>query len=66
MVSTYIFEMNGKNGQVFNSLIVFLASNYEQLAITFFLTRNQKSLTSVLINHAHRKINSFSVPFFYT
>ena len=65
MVSTSIFEMNGKNGQVFNSLIVFLASNYEQLAITFFLTRNQKSLTSVLTNHAHRKINSFSTPFFW-
>ena len=57
--------MNGKNGQVFNSLIVFLASNYEQLAITFFLTRNQKSLTSVLTNHAHRKINSFSTPIFW-
>ena len=65
MVSTLIFEMNGKNNEVFNSLIVSLASNYEQLAITFFLNRNQKSLTSVLTNHAHRKIKSSSAPFFW-
>ena len=30
MVSTLICEMNDKNGQVFNSLTVLFASNYEQ------------------------------------
>ena len=55
--------MSGKNGQVFNSLTVFLASNYEQRAIASFFDRNQRSLTSVLTNHARRKINSFSAAF---
>ena len=63
MVSTLICEKNGKTGQVLNSLTVFLASNYQQQAITSFLDRNQRSLTSVLTNHAHRKINSFSASF---
>ena len=49
--------MSGKNGQVFNSLTVFLASNYEQRAIASFFDRNQRSLTSVLTNtHAEKLI----------
>ena len=39
-VNTLICEINGKNGQVFHSLTVFLAPNFKQRAITFCLDRN--------------------------
>ena len=38
--NTIICEINGKNGQVFHSLTVFVAANFKQRAITFCLDRN--------------------------